>query len=75
MENIVYRKNKMFCIDKGKLKPEAQKNDIIVALYAAIYTEFSGAIYKDEYKDLTSLERFNKLNEFANKWLSERGLL
>ena len=75
MENVVYRKNKMFCIDKSKLKPEARKNDIIVALYAAIYTEFSGAMNKAEYKDLTSLDRFSKLNEFANKWLSERGLL
>lgn len=75
MEKIVYRKNKMFCIDKSKLKPEAQKNDIITALYAAIYTEFLGANYNADYKDLSSLERFEKLNEFAFNWLSTRGLL
>lgn len=75
MENIIYRKNKMFCIDKGKLKPEAQKNDVITALYAAIYTEFSGAIYNSDYKDLSNLEKFIKVNEFANDWLNKRGLL
>ena len=30
------------------------------------------AIYHD--KNLNSLERLQKINEFANKWLSERGL-
>jgi hypothetical protein len=75
MERVVYRKNKMFCIDKSKLKPEAQKNDIIVALYSAIYTEFSGASLNSDYKDLTSLERFERVNEFANNWLKKRGLI
>ena len=75
MEKIIYRKNKMFCIDKSKLKPEAQKNDVIIALYAAIYTEFSGAVYNADYKDLSTVERFDKVNEFANNWLIKRGLI
>jgi hypothetical protein len=75
MENIVYRKNKMFCIDKAKLSQKARKDEIINALYAAIYTEFAGANYNDDYKNLNSLERLTKINEYANKWLSERGLV
>ena len=75
MENIIYRRNKLFCIDKSKIKSQVHKDDACVALYAAIYTEFAGAIYNKDYKDLTSLERLGKVNEFANKWLSERGLI
>jgi hypothetical protein len=75
MKQIVYRQNKLFCIDKDNLSKKALKDDIINALYGAIYTEFSGAVYNDDYKNLTSLEKLNKLNEFANKWLSDRGLL
>lgn len=74
MEKIIYRKNKLFCIDKSKLKPEAQTPEVCSALYAAIYSEFSGAIYNKDYNNLTSLERLNKLNEFATEWLEERGL-
>ena len=43
--------------------------------YEAIYTEFSGANYNADYANLTNLEKFQKVNEFANKWLDERGLL
>jgi hypothetical protein len=75
MEKIIYRKNKLFCIDKSKLKPVAQKDNIYIALYAAIYTEFSGAIYNQDYSNLTSIARLDKVNEFALKWLDERGLL
>lgn len=75
MDNIIYRKNKMFMIDKTKLKPAARKDDVCVALYAAIYQEFSGANYNQDYSDLTPLERMNKLNEFARNWLAERKLL
>lgn len=74
MENVIYRKNKMFCIDTDKLTSKANKSDIILALYSAIYTEFSGASNKPEYKDLTSLQKLAKVNEFANQWLNERGL-
>jgi hypothetical protein len=75
MKNIVYRKNKMFCIDRSKLSAKANKTDTIMALYSAIHNEFSGASYNDDYSNLTSLEKLTKVNEFANKWLNERGLL
>ena len=74
METIIIRKNKLFCIDKSKLSQKACKEDILNALYAAIYNEFSGANYNDDYKNLTALEKLNKVNEFAHKWLSDRGL-
>lgn len=75
MENIIYRKNKMFCIATDKLSKKANKPDVLLALYSAIYTEFSGANYNLEYKNLTSLEKLDKVNQFANQWLSERGLI
>lgn len=65
----------MFVIDKSKLKPKAQKDDIMTALYAAIYTEFSGAVYNEDYMNLGVSDRLSKVNEFAYKWLNERGLL
>ena len=74
MDNLIYRKNKMFIIDKSLLKPKAQREDVYTALYAAIYTEFSGATYNDDYANLTPLEKMRKLNEFAWKWLEQRGL-
>lgn len=75
MEKIIYRRNRMFCIDKSKLKPAAQKNDIMNALYAAIYKEFSGANYNSDYSNLTTIDRLEKVNQFAHSWLNERGLL
>jgi hypothetical protein len=75
MEKIIYRQNKLFCIDKSKLKPMAQKNEVIVGLYAAIYSEFVGASKNRQYKDLNGLQKLDKVNEFALNWLSERGLL
>jgi len=40
MEKVIIRKNKLFIIDKSKLKPEARKEEIFNALYAAVYEEF-----------------------------------
>lgn len=74
MDQLIYRQNKMFCIDKDLLKPAARKDDVCNALYAAIYTEFSGAVYNADYKDLSNLQRLEKINEFAWKWLEQRGL-
>lgn len=74
MDQLIYRKNKMFCIDKSLLKPAARKDDICNALYAAIYTEFSGAVYNQDYKDMTLIQRLNEINTFAWKWLEQRGL-
>lgn len=74
MKLIVNRRNKQFCIDTTQLSSKANNTDVINALYAAIYLEFRGASENPKYKHLTYLERFNKLNEFANKWLKDRGL-
>lgn len=75
MDNVIYRKNKMFHIDTDKLSAKANKSDIILAMYSAIYVEFSGASNNPDYKHLTNLEKLDKVNEFINKWLDERGLV
>ena len=75
MDKIIYRKNKMFHIDTDKLSSKANKTDIILAIYSAVYTEFSGANNNPDYKDLTNLEKLDKVNQFVNKWLNERGLV
>jgi hypothetical protein len=75
METIVYRKNKLFCIDKTKLKPAARKDDVCMALYEAIGAEFAGAAYNKNYMNLNPIQRLNAVNEFATNWLDERGLL
>lgn len=74
MSNIIIRRNNLFVIDKTKLKPKARKDDVCNALYAAIYTEFAGASYNEDYKDLSYIERLNKVNEFALNWLIKKGL-
>ena len=75
MTNIIYRKNKMFCIDESKLALRARKTDIITGLYAAIYTEFSGAVNNPDYSNLDNLQKLEKVNQFVNTWLEKRGLL
>lgn len=75
MVQVIYRKNKLFIIDQDVLKPTARKPEILNALYAELYNEFSGANYHPNYEKLTNLERFNKLNEFANTWLKARGYI
>ena len=72
--NIFYRENKMFKINTSALSEKAKKTEIINALYAAVYEEFKGAITNFKYKDLTPLEKMNKLNQFAKDWLRKRGL-
>jgi hypothetical protein len=73
--NVIYRQNHKFFVDESKLKPEARRSDICNALYAAIYLEFAGAHTNPDYSKLTPLEKMNKLNEYANTWLKERGLV
>lgn len=74
MKQIIIRKNKKFIIDEEQLKPQAKKTDVCNALYSAIYQEFLGASENPKYKDLTLIDRFNKVNEFALMWLKKRGL-
>lgn len=75
MKQVIYRQNKMFIIDREQLKPKARSDEICNALYAAIYTEFLGASENPVYKELNNLERFTKINVFANEWLQKRGLI
>ena len=75
MKQVIYRKNKMFMIDKDQLKPDARRDDVYNALYAAIYIEFQGASENKNYSQLTNLEKFNEVNAFAYNWLRTRGLI
>lgn len=73
MSQIIRRRNSMFVIDKTLLDPKANNPEIINSLYAAIYVEFKGAVKNPNYKNLTPKDRFQKVNDFANDWLKERG--
>lgn len=75
MEKVIYRKNKLFVLDKSKLKPQGKREEVYNGLYAAIYSEFQGASVNDIYKDLTSLDRLEQVNEFAYNWLKQRGFI
>ena len=75
MEKVILRKNKLFIIDKSKLKPEARKQEIYNALYASIYEEFQGANTNPTYKNLNSLDKFEKLNSYAYNWLKQKGFI
>ena len=75
MKQVIFRQNKMFVIDREQLKPKARTDEICNALYAAIYTEFAGAAENPIYKDLTNLEKFARINAYANDWLQKRGLI
>jgi hypothetical protein len=75
MEKVILRKNKLFIIDKSKLKPEARKEEIYNALYAAVYEEFQGANTNLIYKDLNSLSRLEEVNKFAYNWLKQKGFI
>lgn len=73
--SIISRKNHLFVIDSTKLNSKGKRIQNKNALYAAIYDEFFGASENKKYKNLTNLDRFNKLNEFATDWLKEMGFL
>ncbi len=75
MEKVIYRRNKLFIIDKEKIKPHGRKTEVYNALYAAIYTEFQGASNNPNYKDLTNLDKLDQVNTFAFNWLKERGFV
>lgn len=75
MKQIIYRKNNLFIIDKDQLLDKPGKEETVLALYSAIYKEYLGAVEQDKYKSMTSVERFNSINEFANNWLKSRGFI
>lgn len=71
--NLIYRKNRMFCIDQDYIKPGYRTPEVINGLYSAIYTEFKGAVDNWKYKNLTLVDRMQNVNIFAEKWLKNRG--
>lgn len=73
--NVLYKRNGLFIIDETKLAAGGRNNEVKAALYGAVYEEFLGASENPKYKDLSTLDRFNKLNDYATKWLQDRGLL
>ena len=75
MKQVIYRKNKLFVIDKEQLKPNARRDEIYNALYAAMYTEFQGASNNPAYSNLNNLEKLDAINAFAYNWLRTRGLV
>jgi hypothetical protein len=73
--NIFYRQNRYFKIDTTQLSGNALNPQNINALYSAVYKEFIGAVKNPKYKDLTPMQKMTKLNQFAQTWLTTKGLL
>jgi hypothetical protein len=74
MAQVILRKNRLFVVNKETIASD-NKEDICNALYAAIYTEFLGASKNPKYKNVPAIDMLQKINEYANEWLSKRGLL
>lgn len=70
---IINKQGTLFVIDESKISQKARTPAVKNGLYAAIYSEFLGAVENPKYLHLTSIQKFNKLNEFAEKWLKDRG--
>lgn len=71
--SLIYRQNRLFKIDVAQLPQKARRSDVVNGLYAAVYEEFKGAAYKDDYSQLTYKERMDALNQYAKDWLEKRG--
>lgn len=74
MKTYFFRRTNQFVLDTTQLSSDAQRTDNMNALYVAVYDEFFGASENPKYSKLTPLQRIQKLNEFAGKWLREKGL-
>jgi hypothetical protein len=70
---VIVRKNRLFCIDEAVLPAAANRAPIKGALYAAIHEEFKGAALSEHYGRLTPEQRMAKINDYAWKWLKDRG--
>jgi hypothetical protein len=71
---LIYKYNGKFFIDKTQLSVKVNKDDICNDLYLAIYSEFLGAAENPLYRELTFMEKMQKVNDFAHEWLRQRGL-
>ena len=72
---IFYKDGRLFKIDDTQLPEAAKTVEIINGLYAAVYNEFSGAVNNPKYKNLSIKGIMIALNIFAEKWLTDKGLL
>ena len=70
---VIIRKNRLFIIDETVLPELANTIPIRGALYAAIYGEFKGAALSESYKNFTIEQRMKAINDYAWKWLTDRG--
>lgn len=70
---LIYRQDRMFKIDHDQLPDAAKLPSVVNGLYADIYTEFSNAHYNPKYSTMSLLERMQAVNEYAQKWLTDKG--
>lgn len=73
MRTLVYRQNNMFKLDDAQLPTKAKDVIIKNALYADIYAEFLGAQYNAKYSSMNLIQRMQAVNDFASKWLKDKG--
>lgn len=71
---LVYRQNKLFKLEETELPIKARDTQIRNALYEAIYTEFIDANSNPKYSNTDLIQRIQAVNDFARKWLLDRGL-
>lgn len=72
--DYVFKRGARIVLNKEALSEEAQTTEIMNALYAAIYIEFSGATKSPKYSEMTLKDKISAVNDFAFNWLKERGL-
>jgi len=68
-ESLIYRKNRLFMVNKDKLPLRLQKQEVISSILVVIFKEFSGAIYNDKYKHMNYEDRIKEINLFAENYI------
>lgn len=63
----------MFKVDTAQLSTKANTPSVINALYADLYTEFLDAQYSPKYGKLDLKQRMQAVNDYARKWLQDKG--
>lgn len=72
-KSLIYRQNRLFKIDVEQLPKKAKTSAIINSLYIAIYKEFCDAAISEKYNKLSYLQKMEAVNQFAQKWLEDKG--
>jgi hypothetical protein len=70
---LIYRDNRFFKIDESQLPAKAKASSITNALYADIYVEFVDAQLNQKYSNMDLKQRMQAVNDFARKWLQDKG--